>query len=290
MVDPFVHATAGVFSGSGVRVRRRVGSHRTHPDRHVLCTPRFCARRHGGVLDVEHDLRPDELSDDLAVLIAEELDDTGVLHGQPEFELVFTGIVRSTVDGAMPAWLRFYRNSLEQARGRGRRVCPGARACRLAAGQLPCGRPRVLLRLLTPADCRRRNGRGGDGSERTDHEAAGPRRAERCAGPCRRSVAMRPASRYPTADADTVTVVHLLEHLTPGAAGDVLDEALRLARRRVVVAVPFEDEPRACYGHIQRFDIVALRRLAVRLRQRHPGLRAGVHEYHGGWLILDRLG
>src|SRR6202049_3581687 len=114
MFNPFAYATAGVFSGSGVRVRRRVGSHRTHSDRHVVCTPRFCTRRHGGVLDVVHDLRPEELSDELAVMLAEQLDDTGVLNGQPEFELVFTGIVRSTVDGAMPAWLRFYRNSLDR--------------------------------------------------------------------------------------------------------------------------------------------------------------------------------
>ena len=114
MVDPFAHATAGVFSGSGVRVRpsRRTAPHPLGPACAVHA--RFCTRRHGGVLDVEHDLRPDELSDELAVLIAEELDDTGVLNGQPEFELVFTGIVRSTVDGAMPAWLRFYRNSLDR--------------------------------------------------------------------------------------------------------------------------------------------------------------------------------
>ena len=79
MVDPFAHATAGVFSASGVRVRRRVGSHRTHSDRHALCTPRFCARRHGGVLDVEHDLRPEELSDELAVgnLELDPVDDLG---------------------------------------------------------------------------------------------------------------------------------------------------------------------------------------------------------------------
>jgi hypothetical protein len=153
MVDPFAHATAGVFSGSGVRVRRRVGSHRTHSDRHVLCTPRFCTRRHGGVLDVEHDLRPDELSDELAVLIAEELDDTGVLNGQPEFELVFTGIVRSTVDGAMPAWLRFYRNSLDGLEGGSPRLprctsmpprCWSAPVWSIsgpASGSYPCGSP-----------------------------------------------------------------------------------------------------------------------------------------------------
>jgi hypothetical protein len=77
MVDPFAHADAGVFSGPGVRVRRRLGFHRSHRVRHAVCTPRFCARRHGGVLDVEHDLRPDELSDELAVMLAEQLDDTG---------------------------------------------------------------------------------------------------------------------------------------------------------------------------------------------------------------------
>jgi hypothetical protein len=92
----------------------------------------------------------------------------------------------------------------------------------------------------------------------------------------------------PERDADTVTVVHLLEHVTPAMAGDVVDESLRLARRRVVVAVPFEDEPRACYGHIQRFDTAALRGLAAQVQRRHPGVRAGVHDYHGGWLILDR--
>ena len=97
-----------MFSGSGVRVPSRRTA--PHPDRHVLCTPGSAhadtvARR-------EHDLRPDELSDELAVLIAEELDDRR--PGQPEFELVFTGIVHSTVDGAMPAWLRFYRNSLDR--------------------------------------------------------------------------------------------------------------------------------------------------------------------------------
>ncbi|PRC54590.1 SAM-dependent methyltransferase, partial [Mycobacterium sp. ITM-2017-0098] len=45
-------------------------------------------------------------------MLAGQLVDTGALRGQSEFEMVFTGIVRSTVDGGLPAWLRFYRNSL----------------------------------------------------------------------------------------------------------------------------------------------------------------------------------
>ena len=90
----------------------------------------------------------------------------------------------------------------------------------------------------------------------------------------------------PDGAADTVTVLHLLEHLDAATAGAVLREAMRLARRRVVVAVPFEDVPRACYGHVQRFDGDVLRVIADAWRM--AGFRAGVHEYHGGWLILDR--
>ncbi len=287
MVDPFAHADAGVFSASGVRVHRRVGSHRTHSDRHVLCTPRFCACRHRGVLDVEHDLRPDELSDELAVLLVEELDDTGVLNGQAEFELVFTGIVRSTVDGAMPAWLRFYRNSLDRLEDGVATFAPvHEHAASLLVGSrvVDLGSCFGFLPLRIAAT--------GINVVATDLVAPTMVLLARISALLDRPLQTLccDAARVPLPDrdADTVTVVHLLEHLTPEAADDVLEEALRLARRRVVVAVPFEDEPRACYGHIQRFDIAALRRLAVRLRRRRPGLRTGVHEYHGGWLILDR--
>jgi hypothetical protein len=93
----------------------------------------------------------------------------------------------------------------------------------------------------------------------------------------------------PDGTAETVTALHLLEHLDDAAIDTVVDEALRLARRRVVVAVPFEDEPRACYGHIQRFDLARLRLLGARLSDEHPGVTASVHEFHGGWLVLDKV-
>lgn len=90
----------------------------------------------------------------------------------------------------------------------------------------------------------------------------------------------------PDGVADTVTVLHLLEHLDSDASAAVLREAMRLARRRVVAAVPFEDVPRACYGHVQRFDVDVLQTIADSWRA--AGVEAGVHEFHGGWLVLDR--
>ncbi|WP_235881497.1 MULTISPECIES: mycofactocin oligosaccharide methyltransferase MftM [Mycolicibacterium] len=92
----------------------------------------------------------------------------------------------------------------------------------------------------------------------------------------------------PDGSADTVSALHLVEHLTPAAADDVLEEAIRLARRRVIVAVPFEDEPRACYGHVQAFNPASLRRLGSKLSDGHPSLVVSVHEYRGGWLVIDR--
>jgi len=287
MVDPFAPAEAGSFRASGVRVRRRVGSHRAHRGRHWVCTPRFCTSRRGGVLDIVHDLRPEELSDELAVMLAEELDDIGVLNGQTEFELVFTGIVRSTVDGAMPAWLRFYRNSLDRLE---RGVAAFAPVHEHAAALL------VGSRLVDLGSCfgylPLRLAASGMDVVATDLSAPTMDLLARVSTTLRRPVQTiccdAASVPLPDQDADTVTVVHLLEHLTPAVAGDVIEEAMRLARRRVVVAVPFEDEPRACYGHIQRFDIAALRGLAAQVQRRHPGVRAGVHDYHGGWLILDR--
>ena len=287
MVDPFAPAEAGSFSASGVRVRRRVGSHCAHRHRHSVCTPRFCTRRHGGVLDVVHDLRPEELSHELAVLLAEELDDIGVLNGQPEFELVFTGIVRSTVDGIMPAWLRFYRNSLDRLEDG---VAAFAPVHEHAASLL------VGSRLVDLGSCfgflpLRLAARGMD-VVATDLSAPTMKLLARVSRTLRRPVQTiccdAASVPLPERDADTITAVHLLEHLTPAMTGGVVDQARRLARRRVVVAVPFEDEPRACYGHIQRFDTAALRGLAAQVQRRHPGVRAGVHDYHGGWLILDR--
>ncbi|MDQ4116566.1 MAG: class I SAM-dependent methyltransferase, partial [Actinomycetota bacterium] len=86
----------------------------------------------------------------------------------------------------------------------------------------------------------------------------------------------------PDADADTVLAVHLIEHLSPAEGDEVVAEMLRLARRRAVVAVPFEDEANPTWGHVRRFDTAELSAVGER-----TGRPYTVSEHHGGWLVID---
>lgn len=271
-----------------VEVRRRTGRHTAHGDRNTLCTSRFCTTRSGGTLRVAHDLRPDELCDDLAELLATELDDAGILRGQPEFEAVFTGVVQSVLVGSADsdtAWLRFYRNTIARLEHGTAAFAPvHAHAAALVVGTevVDLGscfgffplRMAALGATVTATDLSRPT------MDLLD------RMCVRLQRPAQTLACNATDVPLPDGAAETVTVLHLLEHLDAATAGSVLREAMRLARRRVVVAVPFEDVPRACYGHVQRFDEDVLRVIADAWTT--SGVRADVHEFHGGWLVLDR--
>jgi SAM-dependent methyltransferase len=82
---------------------------------------------------------------------------------------------------------------------------------------------------------------------------------------------------------DAVVMLHVLEHVTDAEGTALVVEALRLARQRVVIAVPFEDRPTRLYGHVRRFGPADLYELGAR-----TGWDYDVHEHHGGWLVLDR--
>lgn len=233
-----------------------------------------------------HDLTCDEISDELAILLA-ELAELGLLRGQRDFELVFTGIVRSTVDGGTAAFLRFYRNSVARLEDgtapfapihqRAAELIDGCSIIDLGScfGFFPLRAAAAGIRVMAT-----------DLSAPTMQllDMASRRMHRRLRTLCCDATSVPLPDRH----TDTVTVLHLLEHLAPADADAVIAEAIRLARRRVVIAVPFEDEPRACYGHVQRFDVPSLHQLAERITAAHPCVHVEVDDFHGGWLVIDR--
>ncbi len=229
-------------------------------------------------LHVTHSLTPDLLSERLVADVTASVQDAE--FGQDEFESTMVGLVRSTVPGALDAWVTYYRNSLgelldgtadfapihdkatESVRGRVLDLgsCFGFLPLRLAGAGFEVVATDILpgtMRLL---------------------DAVAPRLGLTV------ETLVCNAAAVPVADRsfDTVTAIHLLEHVDDDTGAAVLAEALRIARERVVVAVPFEDEATACHGHIRTFDLESLDAMG-----RTAGLPYEVFEHHGGWLVVD---
>jgi hypothetical protein len=192
---------------------------------------------------LRHHIPPGELSNDLAGWIADDLVAPGLIPPHA-FEDTFV----SVVDGA---WLPFYRNTLRELarggapghqRGHGPRARPRRRPRPRLRGGAGCCFGFLSLRLAR------------DGHRVTAVDLS-PGTVELLAliapalGPPLHALA-GDATAIPLADrsADTVFAVHLLEHLPPALAPRVIAEMSRVARRRVVVAVPFEHAPNPTWG------------------------------------------
>ncbi|MDQ1006208.1 hypothetical protein QFZ82_000693 [Streptomyces sp. V4I23] len=292
-IDPLAPHTPGLYADHLVRVihDRRVDAHATA--RPIVRTEHFTLRRRGRRVELGHSLRPEQLDNDLAGLLAEELFAPGWLSGSDIFERVFTGVVRSCVDGPLPAWTTFYDNTLLRIREHWQTPEPAEHSS--IAGFAPVYRRTLdlvpdgtvldmgscfgFLPLLL-AESRRHTVIASDLSQGTMRLLDAVARA----GGRRLDTLACDAARVPLPDrsVDTVTVIHVLEHLEPGHGDAVVREALRLARKQVVVAVPYEEEPTAAYGHVRCFDQDELADLG-----RRTGHRFSVASYHGGWLVLD---
>ena len=298
-IDALAPALGGRYRDGVVSVRRRgPGGRRVG----VTRTEHFdLGRDRDGDLVLEHGLTLGEVDDDLAGLLSAELFEPGWLRGSELFERVFTGVVLTCADDPQEAWEAFYTNTLaavgaaasgggppEDTSGHGsiRDYAPVyAHAESLVSGRevLELGSCFGFLALRVAA--------GGRSVTASDISA----------GTMRLLAAMAPrlgvhlgtltcgAAHVPLPDrsVDTVLAVHLLEHLEPEHADLVTAEACRLADRRVVVAVPLEDHPSEQYGHVWAITLETLRGWG---EVAGPCWRADVHELHGGWLVLDRLG
>ena len=246
-----------------------------------------------GRVHVAHVVPGTAVDDDLAGLLHEELFGPGWLRGTDLFERVFTGVVRTGAEDALDSWELFYRNTVRRLED------PATRAPRGDHGSIDGYAPvhDHVLELLGPGSVLElgccfgflalRIARSGRPTTASDVSAGTVHLLTEMAP--RLGVALATetadAARYPASDgcADTVLAVHLLEHLEPGHGTEVVAEALRLARRRVVVAVPLEDQPDETYGHVRTVGLDDLRRWG-----RGTGCAYDVHDFHGGWLVVDK--
>jgi len=228
------------------------------------------------------------VSNELAGHIAAELGPLGLVPDGRAFERLFVEVVLATHPDPARAWGAFYDNTMRRLRGPERgRTDSVATFARIYRHVMSLIRGRTVLDIgscfgflpwlrVIGADL--------------DPAAAA------LAGRMAREQASR--ARFAAADllalpagdeaVDTVLAVHVLEHVPAAATGPALAQLLRVARRRVVVAVPLEDSPDPTFGHVQAFDLHTLAAIAASVDA--PGWSRAVYSADGGWLVLDRRG
>jgi len=86
---------------------------------------------------------------------------------------------------------------------------------------------------------------------------------------------------------DTVTVLHVLEHFTEADMYHVLKNLLALTSRRLIIGVPYEQEPESAYGHEQLFTRTKLEAVGNWCLEQLGGGQARCEDCAGGLLYLD---
>lgn len=290
-IQPLEAPADGVYRDELVEVRAQAGP-TPRRELHTVRTPHFDLTTVGQRAVVVHRVPPERIDDDLSGLLADELFQPGWLRGGEVFEHLFTGIVLSSHPDPLDAWEGFYRRTLDRVGAAIHGPTTGAHGT--IADYAPVyARAEQLLAagtVLELGSCfgflALRLARAGRRVTASDI-SRGTVELLRAVAP-RLGVALATrvddAARVHAADrsVDNVLAVHLLEHLDAAHGARVLAEALRIARRRVVVAVPLEDEADATWGHVRTISLTDLDAWG-----RATGLPYRVDDHHGGWLVVD---
>ncbi|MBO1753911.1 mycofactocin oligosaccharide methyltransferase MftM [Allobranchiibius sp. CTAmp26] len=291
-LDPFRPLREGRYADGTVDIAPE--SLRPAPGaRHIVRTEHFDLSGRGPELIVRHVLTADTIDEDLTGLLWSELFEPGWVRGADSFERIVTGVVRTTCADPLDAWTAFYRNTIRRLdecvgdtfTGSG---CPQgiegyapvytrARAlCGDSVLELGCCFGFLSLLLAR------------DGIAATASDVSAGTVGLLSAVAARLGLGIRTlvadATHVPAASgcADTVLMLHLLEHLDDEQGERAIAEALRLARRRAVIAVPLEEDANETFGHVRTIDLADLDDWG-----RRSGRPYEVAEHHGGWLTID---
>lgn len=280
-IDPFAPLLEGTYVDDVVEVRR-VAEPGDLPDSAQVRTAHFAVDRCGGRLRVHHAVQPEAIGEALTSLLVDELSPPGVVDEIDTFERVFVGVVRTSGGDATDAWIRFYRNVIQADEGAPEAELAAVRT--FAAGLVPRGSVLELgscfgflsLRLAL----------AGHPTTATDLDAGTMRLLGHVADaldvPLRTAVVDAADVPLPDRSVDTVLALHLLEHVDDATGERILTEALRVARRRTIIAVPLEEVADPTFGHVRCISLDDLERWG-----HATGCAFRVHEHHGGWLVID---
>lgn len=203
-----------------------------------------------GRIWVRHGWRPGELDDEIAGPLATVL---GPLTDDHDvFGRAFSGIVLTSRPDATVAWDAFYRASLARLHRQ-----PGQRGYsevyRHALDLLPvttvadlgCGFGFLALHLAA-------RGAAVTACDVTPGATGLLRRMAGLLGlPLDVVTGDAGSGRLGPVAADAVALLHVLEHVDEAAAAALISEATRIARHRVVVAVPYETTAATLFGHVR---------------------------------------
>jgi 2-polyprenyl-3-methyl-5-hydroxy-6-metoxy-1,4-benzoquinol methylase len=264
---------------------------------HLSESPRFAIYALDDVIVVLHRLEPAAIDNDLAESVAGELVRSGRVAVPRAFERCFAGVILSSAPSPKEAWRTFYGNTLSKLRQAASGSYPDGDYGPVAVFGRIYGHARGLVAgspLLDVGTCfgffplmlQRSNPQldvtALDVSAPTLELARDAAASQHHAGTVTFVCGDARGLPFASGSFDTVTALHVLEHLELSSANQALREMCRVARRRVVVAVPLEEEPDPAFGHVQNFDRESLLDLGEK-----TGWRCRFEDYLGGWLILE---
>lgn len=227
-------------------------------------------------------LLPDDISDAVVITELSALVASGAIRGQTEFESAAVALITSVDDDESTAWHAFYANSVAELRAGTADFSPVHRRARsLLRGEsvLEIGCCFGFFALQCAAD--------GFAVTASDICTGALELLDDASRHLGLPVDTVPGDvrRLPFSNDhfDTVTVLHLLEHLDPADIDVAIAESLRVARKRVLIAVPYEEEASPHFGHLHTVSESHLRQWAHGL----DSARYRIFSDHGGWLVID---
>ena len=237
------------------------------------------------------------VSNDLTDHIAAELAPLGLVPDGPAFERVFVDTVLAAHPDPARAWNLFYGNTMRRLR----RPDPGGAGSAATFGRI-YAHVMSLIRGATVLDVGCCFGflplLAADrdprlrviGTDLVPSSVALASRIGRTRG-SRARFAAADLLALPVAEeaVDTVLAVHVLEHLPAEVSAQAMAQLCRVARRRVVIAVPLEEVPDPTFGHVQAFDLPRLAGLGAARKARMAGRRPCTPRTAGGWCWTGTL-